>query len=160
MNRYVENVRAAAIQICADLGFEMFQTEEIEENGMKIIQVLVDGVDSTEITIDDITLVIEKLQEIVERDDLIPDDYFLEVSSVGVERPLRTKDEMKKAIGEYIYIEVKEPVEKSSSWYGTLENVEDMDETIVVIKINCKGRIKTIRVKYENISFARIAIKF
>ncbi len=160
MNRYVENVREVALKICSELGFEMFSTEEVVENGMKIIQVLVDGLNSSEITIDDVTKVIEKLQEVVERDDLIPDDYFLEVSSVGVERPLRTKEEMKKAIGEYIYIELFEQVERNNSFYGTLENVDDGDETIVVIKINCKGRIKTIRVKYENISFARIAIKF
>lgn len=157
MNNYAKRVAEEAMPICVAMNLVLFSVEEIEENGMKIIQVLVDKENHDEVTIDEITPVIEVLQKVVEVQNLIPDDYFLEVSSVGIERPLRTLEEIKSSVGEYIYIELKMPVEKENTWYGILEKVEN---NIITIKINCKGRIKKIDVPYENISFARIAIKF
>lgn len=157
MNQYVEAVRKEASLICDQLDLILFSVEEIKENGMNIIQVLVDPKEGQEISIDEITPVIEKLQAVVEKKDLIPDDYYLEVSSVGVERPLRSIDELNKAIGEYIYIELNNMVEKKSDWYGTLEKVENNN---VYLFINIKGKKKLIEVPYGNIVFARIAIKF
>lgn len=157
MSNYTKAISEEAELICTAMHLILFSTEEIEENGMKIIQVLVDKENREEVTIDEITKVIEILQKVVEVKDLIPDEYFLEVSSVGIERPLRTLEDIKNSIGEYIYIEVKEPVEKKNDWYGTLEKVEN---NIITMKINCKGKLKKIDVPYENVSFARIAIKF
>lgn len=157
MNRYVEAVRAEALRICDEMNLELFSVEEVFDGGMKIIQVLVDSFDQSELTIDDITKVIEILQEIVEKHDLIPDEYYLEVSSVGIERPLRNLAEIEKATGEYIYLEFNSPVEKSSSWYGILEKVENNN---IVLKVNQKGKIKKLVIPYENISFARKAVKF
>ena len=74
-----------------------------------------------------------------------------------MERPLRSIDELNKAIGEYIYIELNNMVEKKSDWYGTLEKVENNN---VYLFINIKGKKKLIEVPYGNIVFARIAIKF
>ncbi len=157
MNQYVEAVKAEALTICNKMDLELFSVEEVFDNGIKIIQVLVDSFDQSELTIDDITKVIEVLQEIVEKKDLIPDEYYLEVSSVGIERPLRTLAEIEKAIGEYIYLELTNLIEKSFNWYGTLEKVENNN---IVIKVNQKGKIKKLVIPYENISFARIAVKF
>ncbi|MFA5692463.1 MAG: hypothetical protein WC907_02505, partial [Acholeplasmataceae bacterium] len=45
-------------------------------------------------------------KEVLEKlDNLLPDDYYLELSTLGIERPLKTIDELEKNIGEYIYFE-------------------------------------------------------
>lgn len=155
MNKYEQNIYNVVVEIATNVGLEVFSVQEITEGGMKIIQVLVDG--PQEIDIDDVTKVIEPLQALIEDSDLIPDDYFLEVSSVGVERPLRNLQEIAMAIDKYIYIELKEAIMNDKEWYGTLKKVED---EILFIEINKKGRIKVVQIPYENLSFARIAIKF
>ena len=48
-------------------------------------------------------------------------------------------------------------IENDNAWYGTLKEVADNK---LSLEINKKGRIKTIVIPYEEIKFARIAIKF
>ncbi len=155
LNHLEQTIHDVVKPICEKENLILFSVEEVKEDGLKIIRVLVDALHTVDL--EEVTKVIEPLQEIVERDDLIPDEYYLEVSSVGVEKPLRNIDELQNSTNKYIYVELKSIIENDSSWYGTLVNVED---NIVSLEINKKGRIKTIKFPYEEIKFARIAIKF
>lgn len=155
LNHLEQTIHDVVEPICEKENLILFSVEEVKEDGLKIIRVLVDALHTVDL--EEVTKVIEPLQEIVERDDLIPDEYYLEVSSVGVEKPLRNIDELQNSTNKYIYVELKSIIENDSSWYGTLVNVED---NIVSLEINKKGRIKTIKFPYEEIKFARIAIKF
>ena len=76
-------------------------------------------------------------------DDELDPNYYLELSSLGAERPLKTLDEVIKAIGKYIYFEA--PNMKS---YGTLNAIEN---DIMKIEINDKGRLKIVDVKFETV---------
>lgn len=155
LNHLEQTIYDVVKPICEKENLILFSVEEVKEDGLKIIRVLVDALHTVDL--DEVTKVIEPLQEIVERDDLIPDDYYLEVSSVGVEKPLRNIDELQNATEKYIYVELKSIVENDKEWYGTLISVID---NIVTLEINKKGRIKKISFPYEEIKFARIAIKF
>ena len=155
LNHLEQTINDVVKPICEKENLILFSVEEVKEDGLKIIRVLVDALHTVDL--DEVTKVIEPLQEIVERDDLIPDDYYLEVSSVGVEKPLRNIDELQNATEKYIYVELKSIVENDKEWYGTLISVID---NIVTLEINKKGRIKKISFPYEEIKFARIAIKF
>lgn len=155
MNKLESNIYKAVLPLVIEKGLEVFSVEEVIENGIKIIRVLVDGKDV--IDIEDVTSIIEPLQVVVEKEDLIPDEYFLEVSSVGIERPLRNLEELKESIGKYIYVELFEEIASSNNWYGILKDI--IDEKIY-LEVNQKGRIKKITLPYQQIKFARIAIKF
>lgn len=155
LNHLEQTIYDVVKPICDKQELILFSVEEVKEDGLKIIRVLVDA-DHT-VDLEEVTKVIEPLQEVVEKDDLIPDEYYLEVSSVGVEKPLRNIDELQSSTNKYIYVELKSIIENDSAWYGTLVNVEN---NIVSLEINKKGRIKTIKFPYEEIKFARIAIKF
>ena len=76
----------------------------------------------------------------------------MELSSLGAERPLKTAEEMSKAVGRYIYLE--SPKYKG---YGTLITFED---GLLVLEVNDKGRIKKIEIKFDDARKARSAIKF
>ncbi|NCU32937.1 MAG: hypothetical protein EOM23_08420 [Candidatus Moranbacteria bacterium] len=118
------------------------------EFGEKIIEILID----TETM--DINLLEKIHMSFLESipEDTIPDDYFLELSSVGAERPLESIEDLEKAIGKYIYFEAHHM--KS---YGTLLG---LDNDIIKIEINDKGRIKIIEVKFDDARKLRTAIKF
>ena len=155
MNSLEQKIYDVVLPLTEKVGLSVFSVEEVKEDGLKILRVLVDG-DHT-IDVEEVTKIIEPLQEIVEREDLIPDEYYLEVSSVGIEKPLRNFEEITAAVNNYIYVELKNVIENDTEWYGNLVSVEN---NILVLEINKKGRIKKINIPYEEIKFARIAIKF
>ena len=67
---------------------------------MKIIEILVDGEMINHDTLESIRM---KLVELLDETEL-PDDYFLELSTVGAERPINSI-ERQKNVGKYIYLE-------------------------------------------------------
>ena len=87
MNTLEQRIYNVVLPLTEQVGLTVFSVEEVKEDGLKILRVLVDG--DHVIDVEEVTKIIEPLQEIVEREDLIPDEYYLEVSSVGIEKPLR-----------------------------------------------------------------------
>ena len=78
-------------------------------------------------------------------------EYMLEVCSKGAEMPLKTIEEVKEHIGSYVHIEVLNMI-----YEGVLEDVLDNNLTV---RINAKGRFKTVVIQYENIKNIRLAVK-
>lgn len=80
------------------------------------------------------------------------DNYILDVSTVGAERPIRNEEELNKAIGEYIYCKTKE-----NEYYGTLK---DYTDGIIHLETMDKTRIKNVSVDYSKTKLVRYAVKF
>lgn len=80
------------------------------------------------------------------------DNYILDVSTVGVERPIRNKDELNEAVGEYIYVETKE-----NNYYGTLKSFE---EDMLNLEVTNKTRKDVISIDYKEVNYVRYAVKF
>ena len=80
------------------------------------------------------------------------DNYILDVSTVGAERPIRNEEELTKAIGEYIFIKID-----SNEYYRTLNDYKD---GIVYLQIKDKTRNKNIELSYDNTNIVRYAVKF
>lgn len=74
------------------------------------------------VTLDECALFSRKLGEELEMFDIIPERYFLEVSSPGIERPLKLKSHYKSAINEKIAVEWQAGEVKHSNM-GTLLEV-------------------------------------
>ena len=94
----------------------------------------------------------EGLSKILDVNDPIDVPYSLEVSSPGAERVLRNIEEVKKAIGKYIYLETSEVF-----YYGTLLNLVDDELEIEYFQKNIKKKTK---INYQDIKLIRLAIKF
>ena len=80
------------------------------------------------------------------------DNYFLDVSTVGVERPIRNEEELIKAIGEYIYVKTKE-----NEYYGTLKSYNN---GVLSLDVADKNKTKNISVEYKKVKIVRYAVKF
>jgi len=79
-------------------------------------------------------------------------NYILDVSTVGCEKPIRNEEEIKKAIGSYIYLKTKE-VELN----GTLLSFE---ENVIELEYKDKTRVKKMTINYKDVKQMRYAIKF
>lgn len=89
------------------------------------------------VEIDDCQLVSEKVTAVLDEKDPIPEKYFLEVSSPGIDRPLKKDADFVDAYGTKIDIMFNEPWEGMKSLVGILEAHDD--EAIEVRKI-IKGK--------------------
>ena len=131
----------------------------VKEFGALILRFTIDkegGVD-----IDDTTLISEKVGLILDEIDPIESEYYLEVSSIGLERELRNLDEIKASIGKYVNVKTyeKQTVGKISQkeFEGKLLKCED---NLITMEFKVKQFKKEITIPYEKIAKIRLAIEF
>jgi ribosome maturation factor RimP len=155
MSKVTEVVEELAEPIFQELGIELVEIEFVKEGKSWFLRVYIDkdnGVD-----IEDCGLVSEKLSEKLDELDPIPQNYFLEVSSPGAERPLKKDKDFQKAIGKNVFIKTYEPIDGEKSFEGTLL---EFDGQHVKIEMKIKTRKKTIEIPYEKVANARLAVTF
>ena len=137
------------------LGYEIISVEYVFENGIKILRVIGNGPNG--FSIDDATALNEEISAMLDIEDFIDEEYYLEVSSEGIEKELRNDYDIKNAVGDYIFAKFYEKIDNVKEVYGDLES---FDGETLEIKYNQKGRIKHLTVKKEQICKIRLAIKF
>ena len=162
---YVDKVKVLAEAEAKKLGLTIESIEWVFENEVYILRIIADKDDGLDIN--DATSLNEAMSEVLDREDFIDEEYMLEVSSPGIERELKNDNDIKKNIGEYVHIDFcnKFGITKDSfinEIEGYIDSVEEKDNKIslIVLKINIKGRVKRIEIEKENIKFIRKAIKF
>ena len=99
----------------------------------------------------------EAISDMLDQEDLIEDEYYLEVSSPGAEKPLKTLEKVQQSMGEYVYIQFKNPTQGMNEVYGTILNVEG---TQIELQYMVKNIKKKCNIDYNDIAFIRLAVKF
>ncbi|MFC6206234.1 MULTISPECIES: ribosome maturation factor RimP [Levilactobacillus] len=157
MSTVVETVTALAQPIVAQHQFELVDVEFVKEGKSWYLRLYIDKPGG--INIEECAMVSDEVSEKMDSldPDPIPQAYFLEVSSPGAERPLKKPEDFEKAVGDYIHVSLYQKIGQSKVYEGTLLTLTDesMD-----LKVNLKGRIKTLTIPRDNIAQARLAIKF
>ncbi|MFD2208862.1 ribosome maturation factor RimP [Virgibacillus halophilus] len=144
-----------AAPIVEKKGLELFDVEYVKEGKNNFLRVYIDkegGVDIAECG--DVS---EELSQQLDELDPIKEPYFLEVSSPGAERPLKTQEDFASNIEKNVYVKLYEPIGGSKEYQGTLQSFTN---NIAVINYLDKTRKKQIEIPYEKIAKARIAVVF
>jgi len=140
-----------ATPIVEGLNYELVDVEFIKEGANWYLRVYIDKPGG--ISIDDCQAVSEKISEILDKKDPIEQFYYLEVSSPGLERPLKTERDFIKYKGELVEVKVFQPINGKKIFEGELIGlVEDM------IVINQGGN--NIEFEKDKVARVRRAIKF
>ncbi len=134
--------------------------EFAEEKGMKLFEVTYHKKDATlsvlldeKLNMDELEKISQEISDHLDRfEDEFDDNYLLDVSTVGVERPIRNEEELLEAIGAYIYVKTKE-----REYYGTLKSFE---EGTLLLETKDKNRTKDVSVDYGQIKRIRYAVQF
>ena len=128
------------------LGYKLYDCYfEKKEN---ILHVVIDA----KMDMNQIEELSKKVSEIMDLYDSDMDEYMLDVSTVGIEKEIRSIDELKEAVGSYIYVKTKQ-----LKVYGDLEN---FDGNILTLKTKDKNITKTVKVNYSDVKYVRYAVKF
>lgn len=154
----IEKIRSLASTIIEKHNLVLVNVLEVFENGLKIVRIIIDDEKTFYLDID---LVAEINQEILDEvNDLLDDDAYLELSSLGAERKLVNECDFKRAIDNYIYIKLKDKVKGLGDYLEFNGYLKDFYENCVLVEANLKGRIKSIEIDKNNIEIIRLAIKF
>ena len=95
-----------AEKIAARLGFEIYDVQYVKEGPHRFLRIFIEGADG--VNLDQCEAVSRAVSAELDLNDFIKDNYFLEVSSPGIERTLRTDSHFDRAIGEKINVMLKD----------------------------------------------------
>ncbi|MDY0405847.1 ribosome maturation factor RimP [Virgibacillus sp. 179-BFC.A HS] len=151
----INTTRELVLPILENKGLELVDISYTKEGKNYYLRVFIDKEGGVDIA--DCGEVSEELSEKLDESDPIKEPYFLEVSSPGVERPLKTKEDFAKNIGKNVYLKLYEPVDGNKEYEGKLQSFTD---SIAVIAYREKTRTKEAEIPFEKIAKARIAVVF
>lgn len=136
--------------------YELVDVEYGKMGGDYVLSILVDKPGG--ISVDDtaeLTDVISPLLDTI-KPDPFPEQYFLEVSSPGLERPLKTKEALENAVGSYVNVSLYKAIDKVKVFEGDLLAFDGENLTIDYLD---KTRHKTVDIPYQTVAKARLAVK-
>lgn len=148
----LKTIREYCEPIIEQLGYELVDLEFVKEHDGRFLRFFIWK--PTGITIDDCQNVSEIIGEKLDEIDVIDESYYLEVSSPGLDRPLKTDKDLKRNLGKDVEISLYKSLDGKKKLEGEL--VDFNDENIIV-KFE-DSEIKEI--PRQMISKIRLAVKF
>jgi len=152
MTEPLEQIVQIAQPILDKYGAELVDINLTKSPHRPLLRILVDKEGG--ITLDECSDINSELSDILDECDIIRGSYILEVSSPGLDRPLKEKKDFVKVIGRELNLHTKESVGGKSFFQAILDSV---DEEFIILKSK-DGQI--LRIPYENIHKANLQIKF
>jgi ribosome maturation factor RimP len=155
----LERVRDLAERVASSHGLDIFDVELKREGGQQVLRVIVDrpgpaATPQDSVSIDDCEQVNREISTILDVEDPLPFAYTLEVSSPGLDRPLRGADDYRRFAGRLVKIVVSEAVDNQKAFEGRLCGLED--EVVLLEAPN--GRMH--RLPLGLITRARLEVEF
>ena len=116
-------VEALAAPVAEGLGYELFDVEYVKEGPDYFLRLYITKEDG--IAIEDCEAMSRAVDPLLDEADLIKDHYYLEVSSVGLDRPLKKEKDFLYFMGEMIEVKLFRAVNGSDYWVGQLTFYEE-----------------------------------
>lgn len=145
-----ERVREFADSLLPAMGLELFDVQFRREGHGWVLRLVVDREEG--VKLDDCSRVSRETSDFLDVEDIIEHPYHLEVSSPGLERPLRTVEECRRHLGKKARFKVKEEVDSRRVIIGELQSI-DKDEISVLSE---EG--ETFKLSWENVQKARLTL--
>jgi ribosome maturation factor RimP len=155
----LEHIRAIAERVAAARGLEIWDIQSRRETGGHVVRVFIDrpGPSATpddSVSIEDCEQVNREIGTILDVEDPLPFAYTLEVSSPGLDRPLRGIDDYRRFSGRLAKVVVSEPVDNQKAFEGRLNGVEGD----IVLLEGPKGRVHKLPMRL--IARGRLEVEF
>lgn len=148
----ISHVESGIKEELAKNGYELYSFRFIAKT--KTLEIVVDR--DEEINLDDITDISNKISTYLDVHDFTESAYTLDVSSLGVEKPIKL-EKLDKYVGKYVNLHLSHPFKGENIIEGTLEKC---DENIVTLTYKDKTKLITCEFPRNDVDKARLAIKF
>jgi len=129
------------------LGYQLYDVQYAKEGKDYFLRLFIENPNGT-ISLEDCEKVNNEIEEMLDTADYIKEQYFLEVSSTGVEKIIRKEKHLRENIDEYITVNLFKPVNNSKEFIGKLKKFDDQT---IYIEIDSE----VIELERKNISLIK-----
>jgi ribosome maturation factor RimP len=153
MSRYsasvVDSVAALAQSLLDDMAFELVDVVFASERGRWVLRVYIDKEGG--ITLDDCARVSRELGTLVDVHEIIDHPYTLEVSSPGLDRPLKKEKDFLRAVGMKVKVKTIAPIEGQKTFVGQLQEVRE--GMLILLVENKRVPISMVDIERANLVY-------
>jgi ribosome maturation factor RimP len=144
-----DRVRAMTEPILLDEGMELVDIEYRRESRGWVLRLILDKEGG--VTLDDCTRISQEVGRNLDLEDFIEAPYTLEVSSPGLNRPLKTEKDFVKYVNSLIKVKTVNPMEKRRQFKGRLLGISENH-----IKMEVDGKI--FQIPLSNVANAHLEV--
>ena len=149
----LDKLKEIFVPILKEMSIDLYELEWLSKE--KTLQVVITNKEN-KVDLDACVLASEALGKALDEDDLIENEYTLEVCSPGAEREIKDISELKDLKGSYVLVKLKEPHKSFNEIKG---EIIDTSENSVTIEYRDKAATRKAELELENISFARFSVR-
>ncbi len=129
-----EQLRELLAPICTDAGYELVEVEFKQGQGGAVLRIFIDYPPDSgkSISFDECTRLSREVSAILDVEDPITSRYELEVSSPGLDRPLRLPEHFRRYLGSEVKVQLRNGLDGRRNYKGVLVSVSEDDTTVTI----------------------------
>ncbi len=147
----IKQVEAVASPVLKELGLELLEVQYRREQNGWVLRLIIDRPDG--VSLDDCAAASREIGQLLDIEDFIDQAYNLEVSSPGLDRPLKSMDDFKRFKGRKAKIKTIAPIAGEHVFIGRIQQTDG--ETIIL-----DVGPKEVRIPFAEIAKARLEVEF
>ena len=132
--------------IADELNYEIYHVEYVKENGEYYLRIYIEKEGG--IALSDCEALSRRVSDLMDEKDPIPEAYFLEVSSPGLNRTLFTEAHYKRFVGREVMVKLAKAIDGKKSVKGILKEV---NEENIIVEADTLVSIPKDKIKSANI---------
>lgn len=148
----INTIKEYCEPVIEELGYDLVDLEYVKENNENYLRFYIGKPDG--ITIDDCQRASESIGEKLDELDPIQESYYLEVSSPGLDRPLKTDKDLKRNLGKDVDISLYKNLDGKKKYNGELVDYNDKH-----IKIRMDN-LEEKEIERDIIATIKLSLKF
>ena len=121
-----------------ELGYQLYDVQYVKEGQNYFLRIFIEK-ENGDIDLNDCEKVNDGINEVLDSADYIKDQYFLEVSSTGIEKVLRKDKHLESNIGNKIEVKLFKPINKQKEFVG---NLKSFNEEEIILSLDNQTEIK------------------
>lgn len=150
-NEFMPKIVTICEEICEEMGYELVDIEYVKEKNDYYLKIFIHKQGG--VSLDDCQVMSEKTSAVLDEIDIIKNPYYLEVSSPGLDRPLRTDKDLERNIGKEVEVNLYKTVNGQKKHEGKL--ISYNKEKLTIESIDSEKILDR-----KDISIIRLTIKF
>lgn len=150
--RVLDVVTSVAEEAAAALQLELVEIEYRREPAGRVLRVFIDKPGG--VNLDDCQAMSRALGRRLDELDPIPDQYSLEVSSPGIERPLRKPEDFTRFAGHRVHVRTYGPIDGRRNFKGELLGLDDDGDVVVRVDVG------DVVIPKDQVARARLVAEF
>lgn len=149
-NELLERIRGLVLPVLANLGYDLVEVSQVVSHGRRTLRVFIDKPGG--VNVDDCARASKAVGPLLDEQDFLQRRYYLEVSSPGAERKLRTAEDFERFVGRKAKVRFRQDDNVMTQVKGDIVSFENG-----VLRLRPEGA-GPVTVPFEAISSANLCL--